>query len=681
MSNPKPCLSRQLVEGEAASGHAELEGGEGRRAVEGAEGLEAAGALGDDPVEAFDRGEVGEEGLRDVGQVAGESEQGAAGSGARGAQEADRRAGSRDVEHGRVGGEVPAPAVDAPPQTPIALELVSPETAELRVTVPPGEPGEVRDLGDLRAPAGMVVTGRLVGSGTGTPVSGARVWAPRPGPGGPLLAWARGDLAVAQSGPEGDFRLAGLPRQHALVRIDAPGWARAYREAAPEPGSGALDLGVVELDEGATVVVEVGEEEGAGTVARVDPRGEGLALDFLTAPAMDGRAVVRNVPLGAVQVAVVQAGEIVCEEEVVLSGPGEEVVHCRSSAVTVRGTVVVGGRRAGAGILAWSRPAGETARVILNTRSPGGLVRQEVLSPHGPAVRVEVSPEGSFVAANLRRGPWAVLWQPPSGGTSAPLEVRVPEAEEVEIHLVFPGRAVAGRVVDGQGEPVAGARVLEISQGAFAIAAEQGQFELPGLEPGVLRLQARSGSASSEVLETLLEEGREAEPIELRLESKRDELAIRVLGPEGDGRPGAFVFVDAEGQGIQILTADQEGSARAAIQPPYPLRWRAAAASDGVWAFGPWQSWEERRAGQTLTLGAPGALLILADQAGPLQIAAPGGWDLALLMARLGRPLRLPSGVPLRLDGLPPGAYRLQAGTTAVEVRVEEGREVEVALP
>ena len=53
--------------------------------------------------------------------------------------------------------------LDLPPELQAAeLVLRSPATGELRVRLPPGQAGEVRDLGDLQAAAGLAVSGRVV---------------------------------------------------------------------------------------------------------------------------------------------------------------------------------------------------------------------------------------------------------------------------------------------------------------------------------------------------------------------------------------------------------------------------------------------------------------------------------------------------------------------------------------
>lgn len=64
------------------------------------------------------------------------------------------------------------------------LLLRSPHSEELAVEFPAGQPGEDRELGDIRLRRGLTLTGRVLNSDNGEPVPGARVWALRPSKGG-----------------------------------------------------------------------------------------------------------------------------------------------------------------------------------------------------------------------------------------------------------------------------------------------------------------------------------------------------------------------------------------------------------------------------------------------------------------------------------------------------------------
>lgn len=200
--------------------------------------------------------------------------------------------------------------LDVPPGEEVTVALRSPRTRELRLNLPAGVAGEVRDLGDLLPPEGLAVTGRVLRAAGGGPVPGARVWLPRPGAGGELFAWASRDVLETATGGDGRFRLAGLTPGPAVLRVDAPGFARASVNLAVE-GSGSpenepADAGDISLVGGATlhVVAPAAEVSAEPAEARADLRGNWIEPDMLTAPVRDGEATLHNVPPGPVLVTV-----------------------------------------------------------------------------------------------------------------------------------------------------------------------------------------------------------------------------------------------------------------------------------------------------------------------------------------------------------------------------------------
>lgn len=575
------------------------------------------------------------------------------------------------------GGEL---EIDAAPRTPLTLELISPRTRALRVEVPPGEAGEILDLGDLRAPAGLTLTGTVVAGFDGGPVAGARIWLPRPGPGGPLLAWARGDLLQTASDRAGRFRLEGLDHQPALLRIEGAGFARQHRPLRPEPGAESLDLGELELERGTTLTVSSNDDGAPGTVARVDLRGEGLAMDILSAPLVAGRGRIHHVPPGSARLEVVADGAVLCEERVVVSSEAEIEVECLDARTTVRGAVRLGGRLPGPGSLVWNRPAAPSAGVILSRSTASGLRQQEVLSSRGRPVLVEVLPDGTFLSRSLRPGAWEVAWASAAGDTSVARTVLVPEGGEVELSLDFPGRVVLGRVLSEAGEPIDGARVREHTQGGGAVSGEDGRFMLTALDSGLLRLQAEHEDLSSPVVEVLLEGDLEPELVELRLSSNRDEIVVSVYGPSGDPRPSALVFLDEGGSAMTVLTTNAAGIARARLRPPLPARVRVAAFSEGSWSFGAWQEPSRWEHGLSLISAPSGSLLVRGEGAGVLRLENDARWQVSDLLARVGLALHLREDESLRVTGLPSGEYRLTLGELSHQISVESGEETTVRL-
>ncbi|HEY4592820.1 MAG TPA: carboxypeptidase-like regulatory domain-containing protein, partial [Thermoanaerobaculia bacterium] len=222
------------------------------------------------------------------------------------------------------------------PAQEYTLTFSSPQSASLEVPVAAGGPAEERDLGELRAPVAGEIMGRLVDGATGEPVPGARIWCPRPSAQGPLVAWMSRDLLEASSGPDGAFRLRGLPPGPTALRIEASGFARAQR-GVDVPGEGSADLGDLPLSRGATLVVSTGPRSGPrseGAVVFVDPGGEGLPFDRLMEPVRDGIARVEQVPAGASKVSVMKGSAVVCEKTVqVQAEAGETSVECSAEGI------------------------------------------------------------------------------------------------------------------------------------------------------------------------------------------------------------------------------------------------------------------------------------------------------------------------------------------------------------
>lgn len=576
---------------------------------------------------------------------------------------------------------------DLRPGAAAHLEAGAPGAVSERWPIAAGEAGEWRDLGDLVLGRGLEVTGRVVDADTGEPLGGARIWAPRPGRFGPEVAWASGDLVEAASGGDGRFRLSGLRAGALLLRVDAPGRARAHRDLLLTDEEPVADAGEIPLGRGATVqVVAAGLDpdaaENRGAEATVDLRGEWQALDLLRAPLREGRATVRNVPPGPVLVSVQAGPRVLCERAVSVPADEPEIeVACDDEGPEVRGTVWSGSYRATGGHLTWSREQAPRPGRILNRASPGGLVQQLVVGIGRPAVRVPVAPDGSFRTTELLPARWSVNWDAGGGALSPPLAVEVPPGERFETVLRFPGEGLAGRVVDEEGEPVVRARVVELTSGAFALSGDDGAFTLTGLAPGPYAVQARDRELSSEIAEGVLEAGEPAPEIVLVLgEGQRLRLEVRVATADGAPAAGAFVFLDFAGQGARILTADRTGTAVAEISPPLPESVRVAATTGAAWAFSGWIPWREARAGISAVLGSARLLVRVEEGGGVPRLLAPGGWDLGLLALQLGAPLRLAPDAPLLLAGLPAGSYRIELGGATAAFDLAEGEVAEIEL-
>lgn len=573
--------------------------------------------------------------------------------------------------------------VDLQPGEEVTLVLRSPSARELRLPVPAGEAGEVRDLGDLSPPPSLTLVGRVVRDRDGAPVPGARIWLPRPGPEGPAMSWAARDLLATSAGEDGSFRLGGLAPGMADIRVDAPGFARANLPLMI-PGDeqqGDVDLNEVRLTEGTLLRVVMADEESPGenAVARADLRNQWLEPDMLTAPVVDGEATFRNVPPGKVTVSVLAGRKLLCERlvEIPFETAGEMEVDCRRAALTVAGVVRVGGAPAGPGVLLWQPPALPTGSRIDNVVSPGGLRQQTIFGAGRPQVDVPVGPDGRFLTHDLTPGRWQVSWAPQAGSLSGAQTVEVPQRERYETVLTFAGRGVTGRVVDEDGHPVEGARVRDLEQGgALAFSAADGSFSLTGLSGERAVLEARKDELTSPATEVELAGDRTPEPVELVLGTRSaPKLEVRVAGATGEPVGGALVFLEEEGKGIRILTTAADGRAAAGLQPPLPARVRAAATTGAAWALGRWGSWKEvSRDGLTLTVGTPGMLVVESEeQSGAPSVVSAEGWDLTHLLRMTGNGPQVAPGQPLHLGGLPAGTYTVALDGVSVTSSVREG--------
>lgn len=564
--------------------------------------------------------------------------------------------------------------LDVPSGEALELVLRSPAALEVRRPEEPGQPGEIRDLGDLVARTGLTVLGRVV-SPQGRPVAGARVWLPRAGSEGPVLAWARRDLLQAVTGPEGTFRLTGLAPGPTLLRVDAAGFARAHLDLTLPSESPSVDAGEIRLSPGGALRV-LAESAPAGALARADMRSLWLDLDFATAEIRDGEALFRHLPPGKITVSVLADRTLLCERQVEVAEGAEQEISCGRDGMAVHGTVRVGGVPAGPGLLSWRSPAVPSQSRIDNQLSPGGVRQQQVFGMGRPQVDVTVSEDGSFVTNELGPGIWKVLWQPLAGSATGEREVEIPRTEQAEVRLDFPGVILTGVVLDEDGEPAAGARVRELGTGALAFSAADGTFGLPGPDGAAqASIEAEREGLASPVVDIALEPGRAPEPVRLTL-GRRSPPQIDILVVDGGGQPAAnaFVFLEEEARGFRILTTGGDGRVTATMTQPFPTHVRLAASSGSVWSLGPWVSWDEARSGLTTALDGSAALEILSEErAGIPHILSADGWDVAALLASLGAPPALRPGVPARIEGLPPGLYTVTVDGAGPTVTIRPG--------
>jgi len=568
-----------------------------------------------------------------------------------------------------------------PPGERIELTFRSPQTAVVERVLDPGRPGERRDLGDIRAPAGVIVEGQVVSARTGAPVAGARVWMPRPRPGGASVAVLLHDLLETTSNETGQFSLSGVAESGGIARVEATGFAPRRVGVPPAEAGDHVKLGVIELETGATLNVEVEKADSDGAQARLDPGGRGENLEVLHAPVVDGRATILNVPSGESTLSVVKVHREICYQPISVAPDADEVdVRC-GRGVAVSGTVEVGGEPSGAGILAWSRKAlGLGGSAILHQSSPFGARHDEVVGMGHAPVSVAVDDSGAFASNDLSAGAYRVAFLPQGGGRLQPVSVSVPDSDAFQTVLRYAGGVVRGQVRNRDDEPVPGARVEELGSHAVVFSGGDGGFILAGLSPGSVELQARKDSAVSRVAKVTLESGKTPPPVLLVVgEDRNAEVQVTVSDADGNPLAGALVFLQTSA-GFRMLTSDGDGRTSTTLNAPLPKRARAAAYGQGRWALGSWVPWKQATAGLSLALpNESGALEVSTDQAqGLATLIAPGAWSLTQLLWRLGAPPEPGPGAPALVSGLPAGNYVVSFADQTRSTTVEAGKTAKV---
>jgi hypothetical protein len=549
------------------------------------------------------------------------------------------------------------PGVDA------KLTLSAPSAGELVVPVAGGAAGDMRDLGTIVMPNGLAIAGRIVAP-DGTPLGGARIWSPRQTSQGPLVAFMNNELLDATSAADGTFTIGGLKAAPLVLRVDAPGYARAYRTVQLDGATPAVALGDIALSYGATVRVKT---TAADATARVDTRGESLDIDLVTAVVRDGVATLPHVPTGSATITVVRDRRTVCEKRVTIDG-AELSVECNPVQTAVRGSVLVGTTPARGGTLTWtSATRAHTAAAIVERTTAGGLRQQQAWGTADVPLMTDVDDAGQFETHELRPGRWQVSY----GGSSQ--QVDIPESEQFDVALRYHDTTISGVVVDRDGKPVPRAVVEVRTANASMLARDDGTFELRGLVAGEHEIRARAMDGRIAMDRIIIEDSRAAAPLRLVLEAERP-AEIRIAVTRG-GQPaaGAFVFVEIEQEGQRILTADATGMATLRLsEGERAKRLRLAAFAPGWWAFNDWRD----RADATLAVAIDrvGALAV-TGASGPVEIVRADGWNVSQLLRRIGAPPQADPSTQMLLTGLEPGSYRIAVGTKSLLAEVTAGRE------
>lgn len=324
----------------------------------------------------------------------------------------------------------------------------------------------------------------------GTPLAGARILAreaadPSTGPPATELPapGVRGNVeTTTDSG--GRFTLAQLPAKQVDLAAAHPGFVtRWQRNLRPPKGVGAWNLGKLALQPGVTLAGKVVDTRGRPIAGAEIHRVLRIAaleqLDLTlgdkkpqTTTGADGRFRLEDLPAGKPVHLFVRAEEH-------LPAAVQGLRPDAAAPLVVR--LEPGANLAGFVIDESGAPIAD-AEVHLSWRDTRGEL------PLGPAVYRQTTSDrdGRFVLRNARVGE-VVLSASASGFAPwAPRPVSLPAGSEIEIRLER-GDVLEGRITDGAGEPVGGARV--IAGEAAALSDAEGRYLVAGVRPGRVKTE------------------------------------------------------------------------------------------------------------------------------------------------------------------------------------------------
>ena len=410
----------------------------------------------------------------------------------------------------------------------------------------PLAPGETLGALDLQLEQAASLAGTVRDALAGTTIEGARV----------EIAGA-----ATQTDRAGRFRLEGIPPGAVVLRASAPGY-----EPRTEP---------LELPGRAVTGIDVGLRRGAAVAGRVvaDGRpvpgasvrairyglGGGSAGAQGAVTAADGTFAL-TVPAGQVELEAVAPDGSRGRSAPIELGPG-----ARADGVEIR--VEPAARLEGVVLDAAGRPAAGAA--VLASSLDGVQLAAATAAADGTFALADL-PSG-MVRVAARRGE--------ASGVSAPIAVDGGDVPHVEIRLG--AAALAGRVEDGGGVPVPGARVIAWADGTprdAAIASRtgaDGRFRFEGLPEGPLRVEAMEGERRAEARGALA-------GTDVRLVLGGGRLVGRVFV---DGRPATDFRVAAApiepGRGGAAAQRVLSEDGRFHLQLP-PGRYEIRAGADGA---------------------------------------------------------------------------------------------------
>jgi Carboxypeptidase regulatory-like domain len=364
--------------------------------------------------------------------------------------------------------------------------LVAARSPDYAAQSRPVEVGAAGATADFALVPGSAIEGVVLDEGTRQPVPGAVVGARRERAGRSMIALAEAGRYSAVSGEGGRFRISGL--RPGVYELSAGAEGRRTRSDT------VVGIGVAEQVAGVELLV------GTGPVIR------GVVLDEQSAPVPGAKVFVAARGDRDNEATADEKGAFVLEG----LGAGSFRLFARGDAIL---------------------PAAATPVELKDRDVDGVIVRvQQGLTIKGhveprQVAEVRFEPDDEFRGVPLPgRLPRSIVTGPdgsfeirPVGPGKATLSARCPSGDQGSVAVtaagpvtevvlqVSPGGAIAGRVTDGDGKPVAGVTVVAsptgvrdhttvvngvITSGVQGLTGATGAYELRGLSAGAYRVSA-----------------------------------------------------------------------------------------------------------------------------------------------------------------------------------------------
>jgi len=217
--------------------------------------------------------------------------------------------------------------------------------------------------------------------------------------------------------------------------------------------------------------------------------------------------------------------------------------------------------------------AGEPLKEFLVRAEPLEKARQEWAPVRGAISGRFSDADGRFTLEGLHEGEWLLRAEAKNTPACSPQQIRVPGTNSALTLTLASGCTVSGTVIDPKGKPVRSARVRvepgreESSRFVFngnkkfsTTSDADGRFEISGIPPGLMELQATSdewAAPEPQALDLAPGQKREQLQILLRTPGRIVGLVLDQAGHTDAGRP--ISLNGSEGGGWQQTTSDSSG--------------------------------------------------------------------------------------------------------------------------